>query len=120
MFLPCFVFRSSSLTRAVSRIVSESQRLEREELDAEESFRAEREALLQAQRRLDESLARLDRIRRQKRSLLTRGTEMVRRGLASLDEVEEAERQESSAALEAQVNGAFGVVDWGAVFDTVP
>ena len=120
VFLPCFVFRSPSLTRTVSRIVSESQRLEREELDAEESFRAEREALLQAQRRLDESLARLDRIRRQKRSLLTRGTEMVRRGLASLDEVEEAERQESSAALEAQVNGAFGVVDWGAVFDTVP
>ena len=63
IFLSYFVFRLSLLIRTVSRIMSESQRLEREELDAEESFRAEREALLQAQRRLDESLARLDYIR---------------------------------------------------------
>ena len=110
----------SLLTCSVSRIVAESKRLDQEEQDAEESFRAEREALRQAQLRLDESLARLDRIRTQKRSLLTRGTEMVRRGLASLDEVEEADRQESSAALEAQANGAFGVIDWNAVFETLP
>ncbi|KAL2196648.1 hypothetical protein P885DRAFT_37161 [Corynascus similis CBS 632.67] len=105
---------------SLSRIVDESKRLDREEQDAKESFRLERAALLEAQQCMDESLARLDRIRRQKRLLLTKGRDMVRRGLASLDEVEEAERQESAASVEAQVNGAFGVVGWNAVFETVP
>ncbi|KAK4032938.1 hypothetical protein C8A01DRAFT_20046, partial [Parachaetomium inaequale] len=50
---------------------------------------------------LDKSLTRLDRIRTQKRLLLTQGSEIVRRGLASLDEVEEAERQESSTVISA-------------------
>jgi len=105
---------------SVSRIVAESKRLDSEEQDAEEAFRAERLALAEAQRRLDESLARLDRIRRQKRTLLSKGGDMVRRGLASLDEVEEMENRESNAVVEAQVNFAVDVVDWNAVFDTLP
>jgi hypothetical protein len=108
------------LTMLVSRIVIESKRLDQEEQDAEELFRAEREAFAQAQRRLDESLARLDRIRRQKRSLLTKGTVMVQRGLASLDEVEEVERQESSAVMEAQASAAVDVIDWNAVLGVLP
>jgi hypothetical protein len=104
----------------VSRIVNESKRLDREEQDAEEAFRLERSALLEAQKRLDESLARLDRIRRQKRLLLSKGGDMVRRGLASLDEMEETEREESSAVVDAQLSGALGVVDWNAVFLTLP
>ena len=51
---------------------------------------------------------------------MEKGADMVARGLSNMDELEEVERQESSAALDAQVNGAFGVVDWGAVFSTVP
>jgi len=45
---------------------------------------------------------------------------MVRWGLASLDEVEEMENRESNAVVEAQVNFAVDVVDWNAVFDTLP
>jgi hypothetical protein len=115
---PLFFF--CVLTMLVSRIVIESKRLDQEEQDAEELFRAEREAFAQAQRRLDESLARLDRIRRQKRSLLTKGTVMVQRGLASLDEVEEVERQESSAVMEAQASAAVDVIDWNAVLGVLP
>jgi hypothetical protein len=45
---------------------------------------------------------------------------MVARGLSTLDELELAEREESAAMLEAQVNSAVDVVDWGAVLGTVP
>lgn len=99
----------------MTRIVDESNRLDREERDAEEAFRVERTALLEAQKRMDESLARLDRIRSQKRLLFSKGGDMVRRGLASLDEVEAIEQQESLAVVDAQVNGAFGLIDWGGV-----
>ena len=108
--------RHGCLTCSVTRIVEESNRLDREERDAEEAFRVERTALLEAQKRLDESLARLDRVRSQKRLLFSKGSDMVRRGLASLDEVEAVEQQESLAVVGAQANGAFGLVDWGGVF----
>jgi len=95
----------------VSRIVAESKRLNSKEQDTEEAFRAKRLALAEAQRRLDESLARLDHIRRQKRTLLSKGSDIVRRGLASLDEVEEIENRKSNAVVEAQVNFAVDIVD---------
>ena len=41
---------------------------------------------------------------------------MVSRGLSSLDDLEESDRQESEAVVEVQANGAFDVVDWNAVF----
>lgn len=104
----------------VSRILAESKRLEREEQDAETAYRAERTALKAAQDRLDASLARLDRLRRQKRLLVSRGSDMTRRGLASLDEMEELEREETSAAAGAKDTGALDAVDWNAVFDTLP
>lgn len=40
---------------------------------------------------------------------------MVRRGLRSLDELEESERQESEAVIAVQSSGGFGVIDWNAV-----
>ena len=51
---------------------------------------------------------------------MEKGADMVARGLSNMDELEEVEHQESSAALDAQVNGAFNVVDWGTIFSTVP
>ena len=80
--------------------MAESKRLDSEEQDAEEAFRVERLALAEAQKRLDESLARLDRIRRQKRTLLSRGSDMIRRGLSSLDEMEDVEQRESAAVVD--------------------
>ncbi|KAK3896392.1 hypothetical protein C8A05DRAFT_48491 [Staphylotrichum tortipilum] len=107
---------------ALDRIVAESRRLDSEEQDAEEALRAERLALAEAQkasaeaqRRLDESWARLDRLRRQKRMLLSRGGDMVRRGLESLDEMEEADRREANAA-----GDPVDMVDWDAAFVVPP
>lgn len=76
---------------------------------------------------LSEKLARLSRLRKQRKEIMKRGHEMVRRGLSSLDELDESDRVaslvnsevalESEAAVEAQEVGAFGVVDWGAMFE---
>jgi hypothetical protein len=42
---------------------------------------------------------------------LSKGSDIVRRGLASLDEVEEIENRKSNAVVEAQVNFAVDIVD---------
>jgi hypothetical protein len=113
MFFPwCFLVVGANLPYLVTKILRESKRLEKAEEVAEESLRERRVRLLQAQKDLEESLARLDRLRRTKRSLVTRGAEMVSRGLESLDELEELERQESGVVVGSQVNGVF---DWDAV-----
>ncbi|KAK8024209.1 hypothetical protein PG993_003996 [Apiospora rasikravindrae] len=105
---------------AVSRVVDESRRLRSEEQEASDSLRRASEALEKAHREAQEAFARLERIRKQRESLVTRGVEMARRGLRSLDELEAAERVESEAAVDAQSLGAFGVVDWNATdFDFV-
>ncbi|KID82168.1 hypothetical protein MGU_10519 [Metarhizium guizhouense ARSEF 977] len=100
----------------VGRIISESKRLNREEESAEELLASRREALRQAQADLDESLNRLERLRKQKRQLLSKGNEMTRLGLQSLDELDEEERRESEAVIDAQSFGATDVLDWNAVF----
>lgn len=96
----------------MTRIVAESKRLDQAEVEAEELFRERRAALLKAQQDLDEALGRLDRLRRQKRLVVTRGADMVRRGLESLDDLEAAEQRESDAAVAMQAAGGFGVIDW--------
>jgi hypothetical protein len=101
---PCFL-----LTVAiVNRLVAEKRRLESEEEAAEES-------LLQLQRDLNERIARLTRLRKQKKALVTRGHEMISRGMRSLDELEAAEKDEAEAVIGVQAMGGFGVVDWNAV-----
>jgi len=94
-------FVASSLTR----LLSEQKRLEQSEEEAAK-------ALQDAQREASIQLARLDRIRIQKRSLVTRSAELVRRGVQSLDELEEIERQESEAVFLAQSHCATDVIDW--------
>ena len=58
--------------------MAESKHLDSEEQDTEEAFRTERQAVAEAQRRLNESLARLDCIRRQKRLLVSRNSDIIR------------------------------------------
>lgn len=99
----------------VGRIISESKRLDKEEESAEELLASRRAALRQAQADLDESLNRLERLRKQKRQLISKGNEMARLGLQSLDELEEEERRESDAVIEAQSLGAIDLIDWNAV-----
>ncbi|KFZ14162.1 hypothetical protein V501_03378 [Pseudogymnoascus sp. VKM F-4519 (FW-2642)] len=77
----------------------ERLRKEEERLEAEEEAAAfqEREAHLRAQ----EAYARRMRLRKQQKALKTRGAEMLRRGLHSLDELEAAEERERVALAEA-------------------
>ncbi|KAK1448206.1 hypothetical protein CMEL01_16807 [Colletotrichum melonis] len=99
----------------LSRLVTESDRLDREE-EAEESRFRERaaelqrkaEAYQQAQAELNESLSKLERLRSQKRMVFKKSRIVS-------EEFPEDSENASSAAREAQANGAFGIVDWNAV-----
>jgi hypothetical protein len=101
----------------VDRILHEQRRLEAEEKSAEEE-------VLQAQTVLNERLAKIFRLRRQKQLLLDKGKRMVAENLANMDEVEEAEQSEeatrsSSTAVPSVVESGDSVVgfefDWGAL-----
>lgn len=106
----------------VSRIVAEAKRIDAEEEVAENDFRERRrlmaekqELLRRAQQDLDESLARLDRLRKQKRQIFSKGREMTVRAARDLDELEELDRRDSEVATSVQSLGGFGVIDWSAV-----
>ena len=70
----------------MTKILSEQKRVEQEEADAEE-------ALFVLQTQLQTAVGRLARLRRQKRVLKERGSELFRRGMQSLDEMEEEDRR---------------------------
>ncbi|EXK43533.1 hypothetical protein FOXG_18863 [Fusarium oxysporum f. sp. lycopersici 4287] len=80
---------------------------------------ATEEELLDLQRRLNERLSRLIRLRRQKRHIETRRQEMLEKGFQSIDELEESERQESEAVVDARSAGAAYVIDWSTILDSV-
>jgi hypothetical protein len=70
---------------------------------------------------LTETLARLARLRRQKRVLRERGTELFSRGVREVDEVdgvrsqEEAILAEQQAIGDAQASGAVDMLDWSSI-----
>ena len=70
----------------------EKLRKEEERLEAEEEAAAAQE---------QEAYARRMRLRKQQKALKTRGAEMLRRGLHSLDELDAAEERERAALAEA-------------------
>jgi hypothetical protein len=92
------------ISRAVNKTISADKRLKDEEERAQEE--------------LDVILSRLMRIRRQRKVLRERGSELFARGVQSLDEMggedEVLAVEEQSAVGDAQAAGAFGVVDCGA------
>ncbi|TID01722.1 hypothetical protein CH35J_002023 [Colletotrichum higginsianum] len=97
----------------LDRLLNESDRLEREEESEELILRQRAEALRRAQAEMDESLAKLDRIRKAKRMVFKKGREIPDGG----PEDSVVSSSESAVAKEAQAGGAFGVVDWEAVFE---
>jgi hypothetical protein len=99
----------------VTRVISEAQRLGRKESELEEEFLKKRAALRAAQAEFDQSLDLLERARRQRQSLVTRGREMTRRGLESLEELESSERVEREATIDVQSLVHADVIDWGSV-----
>lgn len=107
----------------VSRIISEAKRIDAEELAAEELLQSRRESLAQAQRELlarqqelEESLARLSRLRTQRRSLISKGTELTRRNLESMDDLDEPEASvESEAVVDVQSLVHSDLIDWSSL-----
>lgn len=93
---------------SLNRVLLESRRLK----DEEEAIS---ERLNRLTQETQEALAKLNRLRVQRSSLVTRGAQMVNRGLQSLDELDERERQESDAVVSAHVGGAIDVIDWGSI-----
>ena len=119
---------------SLENIRREHQRLEREELLAEERLLDLQRRHLDAQRRhqeeMNEAIARLVRLRKQKSLARTKGVDMTRRELQSLEELEVVEEQERQAAQapaagssEMTADPGIGVendwslngFDWGAI-----
>ncbi len=84
------------------RIIFEHRRLEREEEAAEA-------VIEDAEAKLREGLARLKRLRKQKKLVREKGVQMVERGLKDLDELEALEAAEAQATTSA---AAAAIVDW--------
>jgi hypothetical protein len=66
---------------------------------------------------MNESFARLSRLREQRQQINVRGEQMLRRGAQSLDELDELERAESEAVIDVQAIGGVDVIDWNVVYE---
>lgn len=92
---------------SVHSVLHEQDRLEKEEEIAEEK-------LIRAQQEAATALARLSRLRKQKRFLRERSLQMAQRNAKSLDELDELERKEVEAAeAAATAFGSVAPLDWG-------
>lgn len=106
----CIVFLLTVFV--VPRLNRESDRLEQAEEEAEEK-------LLKAQQEVNEAIARLSRIRRQKRLLRERGIQSIVDGMdSSAGDI--IAREEDAAVLDVQSFGGADVIDWSLVFDPLP
>ncbi|KAL0942644.1 uncharacterized protein CTRU02_200530 [Colletotrichum truncatum] len=92
------ICQRSANSYIVERLMVESRRLDDEEEETEELFRKRMEALQKAQAEVNETLAKLDRVRKAKRIVFKKG------------------RKETSVVAEEGSVGAFGAVDLDAVF----
>ena len=101
-------FRPCPDPSSAERIIFEKRRLEREEDEAAK-------AVEDAQSILNESLARLHRVRRQKKFVVEKGVRMVMENLRDMDEVEDLDRRELDAVVGARAQGAVDVIDWTSV-----
>ena len=79
----------------MSRIIDEAKRLDDQEAAVEALLNSRRENLKRAQRELDESLSQLESCRRRKRLLVSRGVELTKKGVNTLEELERIDQQES-------------------------
>jgi hypothetical protein len=116
--LGCF----ADVSFLVDRILREQRRLEAEEDSTTDDLLQTQRDLDFLQKKLNERLARLSRLRRQKRMLISKGTKMVQENLANMDAVDESDRveaerltAESQVVADVHAMGAVDVIDWSAV-----
>ncbi|KUI63583.1 hypothetical protein VM1G_10407 [Cytospora mali] len=111
---------------SLSRITDEMSRLDGRELEEEER-------LIEIQARLNESLSRLSRLKKQKRFLQEKGVKLVNEGLAEEERSRTAEvvqavvsAESAAAAVDSSTSGfnwssvnvANAVVDWSGFLDS--
>lgn len=110
------------LISVVTRVLSEARRLDAEELAAEELLQARHAAFAEAQKsfvlrqqELEESLARLSRVRKQRRSLISKGNEMVRLNQEALEGLDEVVAETSETISDVQSLVHTDLIDWSRV-----
>ncbi|KAH0419547.1 hypothetical protein CcaCcLH18_14363 [Colletotrichum camelliae] len=100
------------VANALNRCFNEQKKVEREEEEAEEALE-----VLQTQ--LAAALGRLSRLRKQKKFVKERGSDLIRRGMQSVDEWEAEERaleaQESRVMEDLSLWGAQNESDWSSL-----
>ncbi|KAK2729825.1 hypothetical protein CKAH01_09990 [Colletotrichum kahawae] len=113
--IPCDASEDAICT--LNRLVAESDRLDQAEVAEEAKFRERAAALQQkaeayqkAQSELNESLAKLERLREQKRMVFRKGKVAVA----------ESSEDVSTSTLESQSMGAWGTSNVDALFDWNP
>jgi len=67
------------------------------------------------QQKMNESFARLVRLRRQREAVVAKGVKMVQEGLRDMEELEEFESRETDAVVDSRAQGAVDVIDWSSV-----
>lgn len=109
--LPRFLVLTLGVS-VVTRVLAEQKRIEDAEVETEE-------ALLALQTQLQTTVGRLARLRRQKRLLKERGSELFRRGVQSMDELDSENRRVEEEALRVtshtQSLGAEVPMDWNSL-----
>ncbi|KXJ84803.1 hypothetical protein Micbo1qcDRAFT_110081, partial [Microdochium bolleyi] len=88
----------------LNRVMAEDDRLKVREADAEQ-------ALVAAHQSLNESMARLTQLRKQRSELKSKGLDLISRGFSSLDELEEVEHAEGQAVGDLLSLGFPDVID---------
>jgi hypothetical protein len=96
--------------------------LDAEERQAEQELLQQQQKLIEYQQQsmllsqsMNESFARLSRLREQRQQINVRGEQMLRRGAQSLDELDDIERAESGVVADVQPNDVVDEIDWNAV-----
>ncbi|KAF4463894.1 hypothetical protein FALBO_9279 [Fusarium albosuccineum] len=98
---------------AARKVAAEKRRLEQAEEEAEEELVVLQAESSRIHNEMNAKFAKITRLRRQRRQVESKGQDMIRRGLNSMDELERAERDEEAALEQSISEGTFR--DWSAI-----
>ncbi|RFN47324.1 hypothetical protein FIE12Z_8426 [Fusarium flagelliforme] len=97
------------------KVAKEQRRLEEAEEKVEGEFMLLQAESTRIHNEMNAKLAQITRLRRQRRQVESKGLDMLRRGLNSIDELEQAEKDENAAFEQAISEGTFH--DWSAIVE---
>ncbi|EXK78895.1 hypothetical protein FOQG_16451 [Fusarium oxysporum f. sp. raphani 54005] len=100
---------------AARKVAKEQRRLEEAEAKVEGEFMLLQAESTRIHNEMNAKLAQITRLRRQRRQVESKGLDMLRRGLNTIDELEQAEKDENAAFEQAISEGTFH--DWSAIVE---